>query len=66
MDLGGGRSWCAGGVTIVTGCGGEVSAVVAVCVGALTVVGALHGGGDSFGVKVGLRWGSVLGSLLFI
>ena len=34
--------------------------------GALTVVGALDGGGDSFGVKVGSRWGSVLGSLLFI
>ena len=35
-----------GGVTIVAGCSGRVSTVVAVCVGALSVVGALYGGGD--------------------
>ena len=35
------------GGTMVAGCGGRVSAVVAVCVGALSVVGALYyGGGD--------------------
>ena len=51
---------------VVVGCGGGVSAMVAMCGGALTVVGSFDGGGDSFGVKVGLLRGSVLGSLLFI
>ena len=36
-----------------------LSAMVAVCGGALTAVGALHSG-ESFRVKVRLRWGSVL------
>ena len=35
---------------------GDVTMVV-VCGGALTVVGALDDGEDSFGVKVGLCWG---------
>ena len=50
------------GVTMVAGC----LQCGAVCGGALTVVGALDGGGDSFEVMVGLRWGLVLGSLLFL
>ena len=40
--------------------GGGVSTMVAVW------GGALNGGSDSFGVKVGLHGGLVMGSLLFI
>ena len=37
---------------------GVVSAIVAVCGGAaLTVAEALDGSGDSFGVKIRVRWG---------
>ena len=42
---------------MVAVCGVGVSEMVAVCSGALTVVGALDGGGASFGVKVGLLRG---------
>ena len=51
---------------MAVGCGGGVSAMVAVCGGAMTVVGSLDDSGDSFGVKVSLLRGSVLGSLLFM
>ena len=40
--------------------------MVAVCGGALTLVGALYDGGNSFEVEVGLRRGSRLGSLLLM
>ena len=53
VGLGGG--WCA--------FRGIVSAMVVVCSGALTMVGVLDGGGDSFGVNVGLRWGVKTGSI---
>ena len=50
VGLGEGGSWCAG-----VGWGESVT-MVAVCGGALTVIGTLDGVGDSFGVKVGLHW----------
>ena len=47
------RSWCLGSVTIVGVCGGGESPMLAVCVGALTMVRALDGGGDNFEVTIG-------------
>ena len=43
-----------------------VSAVMSVCSGAKTVVGAVCGGSGGFEVRVGVHRGSALGPLLFV
>jgi len=71
VDLGRAFGGVPGGVVgwAVRGLGvGEwlVSAVMSVCAGAGTVVGAVFGDSGGFGVRVGVRQGSGLGPLLFV